>query len=151
MERGILPSPILYLSAFFEATRDEYYDRLRSVTEKGDWESWIEYFLNGVARQAEDALGRIKRIQETVSKWKLSFTTKSDKNCLFLIDDCMVNPFMTVGGVAKKRSISFPTAQRAIAKVERAGVLKQIGAAKRNRVYCAPRLLDILDEPAKLK
>src|SRR6185369_1187578 len=57
-ERGVLPSPLLYLSAFFEATRRDYYDGLRSVGERGEWEAWLEYFLNGVARQSEDALSR---------------------------------------------------------------------------------------------
>lgn len=150
VDRRILPSPILYLSAFFEAKRDAYYAHLRAVNENGDWEGWIEYFLNGVARQAEDALARIKRMQDTVAKWKQSFTRKSDKHCLLLIDDCMANPFMTVSGIAKKHKIAFPTAQRAIDKLEKVGVLKQTSDAKRNRIYCARRLLDILDEPANV-
>lgn len=150
VERGILPSPILYLSAFFEATRAEYYARLNAVTDHGDWQGWLEYFLNGVARQAEDALGRIKRMQGTVAQWKQAFTAKSDKNCLTLIDDCMANPFMTVGGVAKKHKIAFPTAQRAVDKLEKAGILKQTSDSKRNRIYCARRILDILDAAAKI-
>src|SRR3989338_1268889 len=149
VERNILPSPILYLSAFFEAKRDEYYARLQAVTDHGDWEGWIEYFLNGVARQAEDALSRIQRMQAMVTKWKQIFIKKTDKNCLFLIDDCMLNPFMTVNSAAKKHKFSFPTAQRAIDKLENAGVLKQTDDAKRNRIYCARKILDILDEPAK--
>ena len=150
VERGILPSPILYLSAFFEATRAEYYARLNAVTDHGDWQGWLEYFLNGVARQAEDALGRIKRMQGTVARWKQAFTAKSDRNCLILIDDCMANPFMTVGGVAKKHKIAFPTAQRAVDKLEKAGILKQTSDSKRNRIYCARRILDILDAAAKI-
>ncbi len=150
VEHGILPSPIFYLSAFFESTRDEYYARLRAVNENGDWEGWLEYFLNGVARQAEDALDRIKRMQNIVSKWKQSFTRKADKNCLLLIDSCMENPFMTVNGIAKKQKIAFPTAQRAIDKLEKAGVLKQMNDAQRNRIYCARKLLDVLNEPAKV-
>lgn len=149
-EKNLLPSPILYLSAFFEATRGEYYDRLLAVNEKGDWSGWIEYFLNGIARQSEDALGRINRMQETVAKWKKSFSAKSDKNCLVLIDDCIANPFMTVGGSARKYKIAFPTAQRAIDKLEKAGVLKQTNDVRRNRVYCARKILDILDEPARI-
>ena len=150
VERGILPSPILYLSAFFEATRDEYYARLRAVNEKGDWHGWVEYFLNGITRQAGDALDRIKRIKETTAKWRQLFTAKSDKNSLALIDDCMANPFMTISGIARKHKIAFPTAQRAADKLEKAGILKQISDVKRNRIYCARRLLDILDEPAKI-
>jgi Fic family protein len=151
VENKILPSPILYFSAFFEATRSEYYERLRTVTEKGDWIGWLEYFLNGMARQAKDALSRIEALQELVAKWKQKFTRKSDKNSLRLIDDLLANPFMTVGGVVKKHKIAFPTAQRAIDKLENEGILKQTSNAKRNRVYCARRILDILDAPANLK
>src|SRR5947208_9653684 len=56
VERDVLPTPLLYLSAFFEATRGDYYDRLQSVHAKSEWEEWLVYFLNGVARQSEDAL-----------------------------------------------------------------------------------------------
>ena len=53
VERQVMPSPLLYLSAFFEATRQDYYSRLLGVSRDGAWEPWLEYFLNGVARQAE--------------------------------------------------------------------------------------------------
>lgn len=150
IEKKILPSPILYISAFFEATRDQYYAALSAVTEKGDWAFWLEYFLNGIARQSEDALVRILKMQETVNKWKKIFTKSSDKTCLLLIDDLMVNPFMTTNGVAKKHKISFPTAARAIGKLEKAKILKQVHDTKRNRLYCAQTLLTVLEEPAKL-
>jgi Fic family protein len=65
--RGVLPEPLLYLSAFFEATRNDYYDGLRGITERGDWAAWIEYFLNGVARQSEDALSRAERINQQLA------------------------------------------------------------------------------------
>ena len=59
VERDVLPAPLLYLSAYFEATRDEYYARLMGVTEQGEWEEWLTYFLRGVALQSQDALNRI--------------------------------------------------------------------------------------------
>src|SRR5205814_96999 len=58
VEREVLPTPLLYLSAFFEATRADYYGALQGVHERGEWEDWLVYFLNGVARQSEDALSR---------------------------------------------------------------------------------------------
>jgi Fic family protein len=60
IDRDVLPAPLLYLSAYFEATRREYYDRLLGVTQRGEWGAWIEYFLNGVARQSEDAVSRAR-------------------------------------------------------------------------------------------
>src|SRR4030042_274909 len=62
IERGILPTPLLYLSAWFEATRRDYYGRLARVSHRGEWEAWLLYFLNGIARQSEDAVDRAMRI-----------------------------------------------------------------------------------------
>src|SRR5437899_5389233 len=53
VEREVLPAPLLYLSAFFEATRADYYERLQGVHARSEWEGWLEYFLNGVARPSE--------------------------------------------------------------------------------------------------
>ena len=68
IEHKMLPSPLLYLSAFFEATRDEYYRQLYNVSSKGTWQEWFIYFLNGVAVQSEDVLSRAERINELLNK-----------------------------------------------------------------------------------
>jgi ribosomal protein S25 len=60
------------------------------------------------------------------------------------------NPFITIKGAADKLGIAFTTAQRAIQRLERLDIVEQVGTAKRDRVYCAKRLLDILEEPAQL-
>jgi hypothetical protein len=70
VEREVLPTPLLYLSAFFEANRAEYYDRLQGVHVHSEWAEWLAYFLNGVARQSEDALGRAERINALTSRWR---------------------------------------------------------------------------------
>lgn len=69
VEKKMLSSPLLYLSAFFETTRDEYYRQLYSVSAKGTWNDWLVYFLNGVALQCEDVLSRIERINELLRQW----------------------------------------------------------------------------------
>src|SRR4029077_8241966 len=79
MERKLLPTPLLYLSAFFEATRRDYYDRLLAVSQRGEVLEWIKYFLNGIARQAEDALSRSERINELVQGWLKSVAGQASK------------------------------------------------------------------------
>jgi len=148
VERQILPAPLLYLSAFFEATRDQYYDRLLGVTERGEWEAWLEYFLTGVARQAEDAVSRAQRIDALLTSWRAKVVRIASKPAADMIDLLAENPFCTATGIAKRLSIAFTTAQRAIDRLESAGVVIQVSAAKRNRVYCAQAILDILEEPA---
>jgi Fic family protein len=70
IECQILPTPLLYLSAFCEASRRDYYDGLRGISERGAWSDWLEYFLLGVARMSEDALSRVMRINGLLAKWQ---------------------------------------------------------------------------------
>jgi Fic family protein len=149
VERGVLPTPLLYLSAFFEATRSDYYDRLQGVHERSEWDEWLLYFLSGVARQAEDALSRAERINVLVTGWKAKLAGSS-KIALPLLDLVVENPYCTVRRVEKRLKVAFTTAQRAVEKLQKAGVLMQVTESKRDRVYCATALLKILEEPARL-
>lgn len=150
VERQLLPTPVLYLSAFFEATRRDYYDGLRSVTERGDWNGWVQYFLNGVARQSEDALGRTERINELIAGWRDKLSGGGSRVPLFLLDMIGHNPYLTVRGAEKKLKIAYNTALRGIVRLEEAGIVTKVSEARRDRVYCAKALLDILEEPARL-
>jgi Fic family protein len=150
IERKILPTPLLYLSAFFEASRRDYYDGLRGVSERGAWNDWLEYFLLGVARMSEDALNRATRINQLMGEWQKKVAGESSSNPLRVVELLGANPFITTNGVADKLGIAFTTAQRAIERLERANIVKQMGDAKRDRVYCASALLDILEEAACL-
>src|SRR5215471_16604566 len=151
IERQILPTPLLYLSAFFEASRRDYYDGLRGVSERGAWNDWLEYFLLGVARMSEDALGRATRINQLLAEWQKKVSGESSNNPSRVVELLGVNPFITIKGAADKLTIAFTTAQRAMERLERASIVKQVGDAKRNRAYCATALLNILEEPARLK
>jgi cell filamentation protein, protein adenylyltransferase len=150
IERQILPTPLLYLSAFFEASRRDYYERLRGVSERGTWNEWMEYFLLGVARMSEDALNRAVRINELLTQWQKRVSGNSTNTPLRMVELLGTNPFITTKGAAEKLGIAFTTAQRAIQRLQRIGILKLVGGAKRDRVFCARTLLDILEEPARL-
>jgi Fic family protein len=148
--RGVLPEPLLYLSAFFEATRADYYGSLRNVTEQGDWTGWLEYFLNGVARQSEDALSRAERINQRLADWRAQFSGGGSKVPLQLIELLGANPFLSPRETQHQLGISYNTVLRAIESLASGGVLTKIGDSKRNRVFCARAILDILEEPARL-
>jgi Fic family protein len=150
IERQILPTPLLYLSAFFEASRRDYYDGLRGVSEREAWNDWLEYFLLGVARMSEDALSRATRINHLLAQWQRKVSGDSTNNPLRVVELLGSNPFITTKGASESLRIAFTTAQRTIERLERVGILRQVGKAKRGRVYCAQALLDILEEPARL-
>lgn len=150
-ERNILPAPLLYLSAFFEATKADYYAGLRAVSEHGDWEGWVQYFLNGIARQSEDALSRAERINHLLSDWRMKLSGQAGtKVALQMLDMIGGNPFLTPRGAESKLSLAYNTVMRAIEQLEKLKVLKKVSEAKRDRVYCAKAILDILEEPARL-
>lgn len=151
VERGILPTPLLYLSAFFEATRDEYYRRLRGIQERGEWLKWLEYFLNGVARQSEDAISRAERINAHLATWRTAVAGVSSKVPSMLLDLIAANPFITTKKAAEELGVAFTTAQRGVVKLESLEILSQVSDARRDRVYCAKPLLDILEEPPRLR
>lgn len=150
VERDVLPTPLLYLSAFFEATRREYYQGLRDVSERGAWGAWVEYVLNGVARQAEDALSRAERINGLLGRWRETLSGGGTVQPLKMLDLLAANPYVTVKVAAERMKVAFTTAQRSVDRLQKAGVLSQVSQAKRDRVYCARPILEILEEPARL-
>ena len=150
VERQVLTSPLLYLSAWFEGTRDEYYGHLQAVRERGAWEPWLAYFLTGVTRQANDAIGRARRINDLLAGWRQLAAAAPSATPAALVDLLAQNPFWTIRGVADRLGVAFTTAQRAVTKLEAVGILAPTSDARRDRVYCAQEILDILEEPAGL-
>lgn len=150
VERRILPTPLLYLSAFFEATRREYYERLSGVTERGEWIDWLEYFLNGVSLQSEDALSRAERINQLLEDWRRKLVGVSSNVPSLLLDMFASNPFLTIKHGAERLVVAFTTVQRSIERLEQLGIVTEVRGAKRNRVYCAKPLLAILEEATKV-
>ena len=145
--RDVLPSPLLYLSAWFEAAREEYYAHLLAVTQDGAWEPWLVYFLTGVCTQAEDALARIQDIDDLYERWQEELAGAQSGRPEQVLRLFVGNPFRTVRGVAQEMDVAYTTARRAIDRLEEAGIVSLVGPAKRNRVYCARAMLDILEAP----
>jgi cell filamentation protein, protein adenylyltransferase len=150
IEQNILPAPLLYLSAFFEATRDEYYKQLYNLSSTGNWNDWLIYFLNGIAVQSEDALSRAERINSLLDKWQLQVANTSSNIPVHIIQRFAVNPYLTINKIASELNIAYSTAQRGVEKLEANNIIKQIGDSKRDKVYCATEILSILEESAKI-
>lgn len=151
MQRGVLPLPLLYLSAFFEATRRDYYESLRAVTERSAWEDWLLYFFNGVARQSEDALSRAERINQQLDQWRMRVSNTGSGVALRLLDLLGTNPFITMRKAEAQLGVAYNTAATALGRLVRLRIVKQVGDARRDRVFCAQALLDILEEPPRLR
>lgn len=150
IERQVLAAPLLYLSAFFEATRSEYYDRLLAVSQGSQWNLWLEYFLNGIARMSEDALSRAERINLLIHNWREKIAGQKPKILFDVIGLLAENPFWTTKKMAERLKVAFTTAQRAINLLQEKQIISQIDQAQRDKVFCATAVMDILDEAPKI-
>jgi len=147
VEREVLPSPLLYLSAFFEATRSDYYDLLTAVSQRSAWHEWMLYFVHGVAHQGTDALSRAERMNNLLDGWRRQLGARHTPTVAKLLDRLASNPFITTAGAAQHLGVAFTTAQRAIAALKDQGIVQQTSEARRDRVFCARALLEVLEEP----
>ena len=145
--REVLPQPLLYLSAYFERDRSAYYDQLFRVSETGDWESWIVYFLSGIAEQARDAQVRVRRVRELQEqKRQVLLMRRESANALRLLDEVFARVFVTASDVARLLSFTQAGARRILDRLVQAGVLEEL----RNewpRLYVATDLLNLIEAP----
>ncbi len=145
-ERGHLPQPLLYLSAFFERYRDDYYARLLKVSRSGDWRGWIQFFLRGLATQASDSVMNSQRILALQHQYRERLMKhKASPAALAISDELFINPYVTATRLAKRMRTSFPTVQAAIYQLVQVGILREITGRKRNRIYCADELLRTME------
>jgi Fic family protein len=143
----LLSQPLLYLSIFIEKNRTEYYDRLLAVTQKGDWEGWILFFLDGVHEQAEDAVERIHALQSLRLEYQELFSKdRSRKNLAAMVDYFISTPISSITQAQEAVNLgSFTTIQRYIRKLEALGILQEATGKARDRIYRANEILRILE------
>lgn len=144
---AVLPSPLLYLSAFFQRNRDEYTGRLRGVSEVGAWAPWIGFFLRGVATEAADACDRARRLQELQAQWRDLVTgARTSTLVLRLIDSLFEVPILTIPAAVERLGVTYHSAQRNVQKLLGAGIIRQVGDAPYGKTYVAEEILRILAE-----
>jgi Fic family protein len=146
-QKGILTRPMLYLSAFFEHHRQEYYELLEKVSQTGAWQKWIEFFLRAVAEQSGDAVARARRLLDLHHTYtQLSREKKLPPAAGQLVELIFMRPLLSAKAAAEFLKISFPGAQKALSALEDAGILTETTGRKRNKAYVAKEILEILEE-----
>ena len=145
-KEGALPEPLLYLSAYFERYRNEYYRLLLAVSQTGKWIDWISFFLRGVAEQSRDALVRSDRLLQLWKNYRGEFqSARSSALQLRLVDQLFAYPAITANQAAKLLQVTHRSAQLNIEKLIRKGILKEATGKQRNRVFIAPQIVKIIE------
>jgi Fic family protein len=142
----VLTRPLLYLSAYFERTREEYCRRLFEVSSEGRWLEWLVYFLKGVAGQARDALRRCQRLIELLDRYKET-VEKPGRSALAvkLVEHLFEEPYLTIGEAAGALEIGFASATRLVMQLVGAGVLMEVTGQRRNRIFGAEEIVRLIE------
>lgn len=123
---GVLSTPILPISVYFERNRDQYYDRLQAVRERGEIEEWVQFFCEGVEQQANQAASRVRALVEIRERYRRD--TINDRSALASVVDLIFrNPVVTVAAVVRHAEVSRPAASAALRRAEGRGWLRSAG------------------------
>jgi len=142
-QRGLLPQPLLYISAYFERSGAEYYDRLLRVSTHGDWLGWLLYFLTGVEVQAQAAVDDAERLLNLQSRYHdLLSTARARRAAHQLVDRLFINPYVSAPRAAEALGVSAPTARAAIRDLEAQGILRERTGRKWGQLFLAEEVLE---------
>jgi cell filamentation protein, protein adenylyltransferase len=143
---GLLPQPVLYLSAFFEHHRQDYYRLLLEVSQSGNWSEWITFFLRGVAEQSRDAIRRSGQLLNLWQEyWQRLQSGRASGLLLQLLAQLFSYPAVTVGQTAARLGVTPRSAQLNIEKLVHHGILVEATGRQRNRVFMAPAIIRIVE------
>jgi Fic family protein len=145
-----LRAPLLYLSHYFKLHRAEYYDRLMAVRLSGDWEGWLRFFLRGVAETAEQAADTAEGIFELRERNRTLVVDDTGPNGLRLLSMLFQRPLVNVNAVSRDLEVSFPTANRLVARFEELGLLREVTGQRRSRLFRYEPYLQLFDEPPQV-
>jgi Fic family protein len=145
--KDILPKPLLYLSAYFDKNRDDYYDELFRVSLTGEFEPWLQFFLKGTHEQAWDALVRSRRVRDLLEQYKEALQQKkASANALRLLDHLFVNPFVTVPVAQDVLQVTYAGARGVLQRLEDAGILSPV-ADTWPKMFIARDILHAIEAP----
>jgi len=143
IHRGALSQPLLYLSAYFEQNRSDYYDHLLFTSQRGDLLPWLEFFLSGIRRLARDAEERTVRLVDLQHAMRSELLVEGRPNSVVRLAGQLFSiPIVNAARVASVLSVTRPTAQAAIDALVERGDLVEVTGRERRRVYQAPRIFE---------
>jgi len=147
-ENGILQEPILYLSLYLKKHRATYYNLLQEVRTHGSWETWLQFFLEGVTTSAQQAVVTAQKINTLFDKdtTKIQTLGRVKFSCLDIFEYLKKLPQVSVPLLSEELDMSAPTARNAVNHLETLGILKEISHKKRDKVYAYKKYLDLLEE-----
>lgn len=146
LEQGLIHTPLLYISPFIEANKDEYIDAMFAVSAAGDWERWLRFFLRAIKESCDETtqtIGKLNVLQERYRSL-LQQNTKS-VSALQIADHLFERPVVSIADVSKVCGTSYHTAKNNVEQLVKLGILDQVKTYKKPKIYWAKEIIDISD------
>ncbi len=143
---GVLAEPLLYVSAYLKQHQAEYYRRLSAIRTDGDWESWVTFFLEGVASAAGDAEKTIIEVASLLAadRQRLLQSRKAGQTSYRLFEMLPVMPRFTIEHARQQLGTSFPTATAAVKVLVDLGIAVEMTGQKKNRSFSYQAYVEVL-------
>lgn len=147
-EARVLRQPLLYLSLYFKQHRDEYYRLLDAVRRDGDWETWLDFFLEGVAQTAGGAVDTAHRLLALFREdaERIQTLGRGAANALRIFGYLRARPIANINDLATRTGVSYPTAAKTVESLATLGIVRELTGRRRHRLFAYDRYLAILNE-----
>jgi Fic family protein len=144
---GALKEPMLYLSLFFKLRRQQYYDLLQAVRDRGDWETWVEFFLTGVIETADEAVETARQLLTLFEedRTRIRALGRPAASMLRVHDLLQRQPIVGMLPASKQLKVSHPTVMKALTHLQTLGIVREVTGRRRNRLFAYSRYMDILN------
>lgn len=151
-EQKVLQEPMLYLSLYFKAHRQYYYERLNHVRLTGDWEAWLDFFADAVIVTATQAVETALQLLDlsNVDREKISSLGRAAPSAMEVHRAIMERPIATSGWLVEKTGLSPATVNKSLSHMERLGIVQELTAQKRNRLFSYARCVEIMSQGTEL-
>ncbi len=145
-ERGVLREPILYVSLFFNSHRPEYYEQLQQIHTHGDWESWLEFFLDEIFETSERATRTARNLLDLFEEDQNQIKTlgRPALSALRVYLAFQERPILTVSLAARSTNLSPPTVRKAIQYLVQLGIIRENTGRTRNQIFVYDKFLNML-------
>lgn len=147
-QKQALASPMFYLSEYLEANRSEYYERLRNISQSGDWTGWIEFFLRAIMEQAKTNSGRVRGIQSLYESMKVTVTELTRSHyALRVLDTLFDRPIFLASEFVERSNIPRTSALPFLVKLKNAGYLHVLREAsgRKSTLFAFRQLLNCVE------
>jgi Fic family protein len=144
---GALKDPVLYLSLYFKQRREQYYDLLQAVRDRGEWEAWIEFFLAGVVETADEAVETARQLFALFERDREQIRAlgRPAASMLRVHDLLQRQPIIGIGPASKQLKVTHPTVMKALDNLQELKIVHEITGRRRGRLFAYRRYMDILN------